>query len=405
MESLLIGSSLAKPSFLPKINPAGSVGLCSSSSSSSSGVHLSTDEKLKDQLIVSKRKLWRYQNVRTNNNEKFVTQARKGSDNHLVNAILSQPFDESQCLSNTLLESLQGQIELFFRFSRLYAFIGTGLSIISISAMVAKSISDISPAFLIGMSQAFGAAFFMHIYMNGLNQLSDIEIDKVNKPYLPLVSGEYSINTGFAITLCSVLMSFLIVWIGGSWTLLCGLLSVFISGTVYSINVPFLRWKNSAFLAALCIFSMRVPPYIAFYLHMQTFVLQRPALISKPLILGSLFLSLFSVVVAFSKDIPDVEGDELHGVQSFAVQFGKKKAFWICIALLQIAYLIAISIGLTSSQDWSKLIMVAGHTILALIVWSHSKTIDLGSKASTSSFYQFIWKLLYVESFLIPLLR
>ncbi|KAJ0697822.1 putative homogentisate phytyltransferase [Helianthus annuus] len=47
--------------------------------------------------------------------------------------------------------------------------------------------------------QAIVAAFFMNIYIVGLNQLSDIEIDKVNKPYLPLASGEYSVKTGIII--------------------------------------------------------------------------------------------------------------------------------------------------------------------------------------------------------------
>ncbi|KAI3811653.1 hypothetical protein L1987_21380 [Smallanthus sonchifolius] len=37
--------------------------------------------------------------------------------------------------------------------------------------------------------QAIVAPFFMNIYIVGLNHLFDIEIDKVNKLYLPLVSG------------------------------------------------------------------------------------------------------------------------------------------------------------------------------------------------------------------------
>ncbi|KAL1333453.1 probable homogentisate phytyltransferase 1, chloroplastic isoform X4 [Arachis ipaensis] len=47
--------------------------------------------------------------------------------------------------------------------------------------------------------QAMVAALFMNIYIVGLNQLSDIEIDKINKPYLPLASGEYSVGTGVTI--------------------------------------------------------------------------------------------------------------------------------------------------------------------------------------------------------------
>ena len=39
-----------------------------------------------------------------------------------------------------------------------------------------------------------------NLYIVGINQLSDIEIDKVNKPYLPLASGELSVKTGILLT-------------------------------------------------------------------------------------------------------------------------------------------------------------------------------------------------------------
>ncbi|RWW04037.1 hypothetical protein GW17_00032757 [Ensete ventricosum] len=51
--------------------------------------------------------------------------------------------------------------------------------------------------------QAVIAAVFMNIYIVGLNQVYDIEIDKVNKPNLPLASGEYSLRTGVAVILTS----------------------------------------------------------------------------------------------------------------------------------------------------------------------------------------------------------
>ena len=43
---------------------------------------------------------------------------------------------------------------------------------------------------LIGLVQAVVPALLMNVSIVGLNQLYDVEIDKVNKPYLPLASGE-----------------------------------------------------------------------------------------------------------------------------------------------------------------------------------------------------------------------
>ncbi len=44
--------------------------------------------------------------------------------------------------------------------------------------------------------QALVPALLMNICIVGLNQLYDVEIDRVNKPYLPLASGELSERQG-----------------------------------------------------------------------------------------------------------------------------------------------------------------------------------------------------------------
>lgn len=44
--------------------------------------------------------------------------------------------------------------------------------------------------------QALVPALLMNICIVGLNQLYDVEIDRVNKPYLPLASGELSVQQG-----------------------------------------------------------------------------------------------------------------------------------------------------------------------------------------------------------------
>nr|XP_029146024.1 probable homogentisate phytyltransferase 2, chloroplastic isoform X5 [Arachis hypogaea] len=56
--------------------------------------------------------------------------------------------------------------------------------------------------------QAMVAALFMNIYIVGLNQLSDIEIDKINKPYLPLASEICSAEIGGISSQTSEFMAF-----------------------------------------------------------------------------------------------------------------------------------------------------------------------------------------------------
>ncbi|XP_078443864.1 homogentisate phytyltransferase 1 [Wolffia australiana] len=297
-------------------------------------------------------------------------------------------------------------LDAFYRFSRPHTVIGTVLSIISVSLLAIESISDISPLFFFGLLEAVIPALFMNIYIVGLNQISDIQIDKINKPNLPLASGEYSVGVATTIISVFAFMSFLTGWLVGSWPLFWALFISFILGTAYSIDLPFFRWKRFAVVAAMCILAVRaVIVQLAFFLHMQTFVFSRPVLFSRPLIFATSFMSFFSVVIALFKDIPDLEGDRVFGIRSFTVRLGQEKVFWICVYLLQMAYGAAILTGLFSSYSWSRLVTIFGHVVLGSILWVRAKSLDLKSKAAITSFYMFIWKLFYAEYLLIPLVR
>nr|ALR81009.1 homogentisate phytyltransferase [Clitoria ternatea] len=327
---------------------------------------------------------------------------------YVVKAASGQSFEsEPQAFDQkSILDSVKNSLDAFYRFSRPHTVIGTALSIISVSLLALEKLSDISPMFFTGVLEAVVAALFMNIYIVGLNQLSDVEIDKINKPYLPLASGEYSFGTGVTIVASFSVLSFWLCWIVGSWPLFWALFVSFVLGTAYSINVPLLRWKRFAVLAAMCILAVRaVIVQLAFFLHMQTHVYKRPAVFSRPLIFATAFMSFFSVVIALFKDIPDIEGDKIFGIQSFSVRLGQKRVFWICVSLLEIAYGVALMVGAASPCLWSKAITGAGHAVLASLLWYQAKSVDLNTKASITSFYMFIWKLFYAEYLLLPYVR
>lgn len=326
---------------------------------------------------------------------------------HVVNAASGQPLEsEPDAYRHKNPWTVQDALNAFYRFSRPHTIIGTALSIISVSLLAVEKLSDFSPLFFTGVLEAIVAALLMNIYIVGLNQLSDIEIDKVNKPYLPLASGEYSVATGVMIVSSFAILSFCLGWIVGSWPLFWALFISFVLGTAYSINLPLLRWKRFALVAAMCILAVRaVIVQIAFFLHIQTHVYRRHAVFSRPVIFATAFMSFFSVVIALFKDIPDIDGDKLFGIRSFTVRLGQERVFWICIWLLELAYCVAVLVGAVSSCLWSKYITVLGHAILASILWNRAKSLDLKSKAAVTSFYMFIWKLFYAEYLLIPLVR
>ncbi|KAF6142324.1 hypothetical protein GIB67_023349 [Kingdonia uniflora] len=340
------------------------------------------------------------------NNKDKLSNYQRPCETVLVNATSEHSFESEPESSKSIWKSISTAIDVFYRFSRPHTVIGTALSIISVSLLAVERLSDISPLFFTGLLKAIVSALFMNIYIVGLNQLSDIEIDKVNKPYLPLASGEYSVGTGTIIVASFGLMSFWLGWIVGSWPLFWALFISFMLGTAYSVNLPLFRWKRFALVAAMCILAVRaVIVQLAFFLHMQMFVYRRPAFFTRPVLFATAFMSFFSIVIALFKDIPDINGDKIFGIHSFSVRLGQERVFWICIYLLEMAYGIAVLVGTASSCLWSKIITVLGHIILASILWKRAKSIDLKSQTAITSFYMFIWKLFYAEYLLIPLVR
>ncbi|KAH8505184.1 hypothetical protein H0E87_012437, partial [Populus deltoides] len=271
----------------------------------------------------------------------------------LVHAASGQPPESGP---ESTSKSVRSTLDAFYRFSRPHTVTGTALSILSVSLPAIEKLPDISPLFFTGVLEAVAAALMMNIYIVGLNQLTDIETDKVNKPYLPVASGEYSVSTGVMIV------------------------------TSFSIMLPLLIWKRFAFIAAMCILAVRAVIFqLAFYLHMQTHVYGRSPFFSKPLIFSTSFMSFFSVVIALFKvngiylfefnfsnrggvkaenllvsfvfctrfadkcvavnklyvqDIPDIEGDKIFGIQSFTVRLGQKWVFWTCIHYLKLLMLL-----------------------------------------------------------------
>ncbi|KAK3003533.1 hypothetical protein RJ639_018620, partial [Escallonia herrerae] len=288
---------------------------------------------------------------------------------------------------------LRKQLNAFYRFSRPHTVIGTVIGITSVSLLPLESVADLSPTFFVGLLKALIPSILMNIYVVGLNQVFDVEIDKVNKPNLPLASGEFSMGLGMTIVSTFVLMSFAMGIRFQSPPLFSALAISFVLGSVYSIELPFLRWKRNAFLAATCILIVRaIVVQVAFFLHIQRNVLGRPMVFTRSLVFAVAFMCLFSTVIALFKDIPDVDGDRDFGIRSFSVSLGQEKVFWLCISMLLMAYGAAVVIGASSSFLPSKLITVLGHCSLATFLWLQARSVNLTSKASITSFYMLIWK-------------
>jgi homogentisate phytyltransferase/homogentisate geranylgeranyltransferase len=334
-------------------------------------------------------------------------------------------------------------LDVLYRFSRPHTMIGTFLSVMSVSAMALPPTMLFPPpaAATSAVAVALAAALCANVAIVGLNQLYDVEIDRVNKPYLPLASGELTIAQGWGIVSATAVASLVLAVAAASPPLLATVAGSLLLGLVYSTELPFMRWKRSPVLAAACILAVRaIAVQLGFFLHAKramvaggvattaaaTATAATTATTIAPLAFAVSFMALFSVVIALFKDLPDVRGDRANGIATFSVRFGTPRVFGCCVAILAAAYAGGVVYGLdmarraflaassaaagdsTSSVALMALpgsLVAAGHALLGGWLVARSKKVDTSSPASLTAHYMWVWKLFYAEYLLLPLLR
>ena len=207
-----------------------------------------------------------------------------------------------------------------WQFSRPHTIIGSALCIPALTAFAAPTAASLLSAPLwLGALYALVPALLMNLYIVGLNQLFDVEIDKVNKPTLPLASGELSMRSGTKIVGASLVAALLIGFthpVYSTFALRATLVGSALLGTAYSL--PPLRLKRFPALAATCIMGVRGGLVNwGFFTHARTLLLASPSAMASSAgswaVLRGLapvaFFTLFGTVIALVKDVPDVEGD------------------------------------------------------------------------------------------------
>lgn len=139
-------------------------------------------------------------------------------------------------------------LKALWDFTRPHTIIGSCVSILSLFMFAVPSRLWTSRQFLTALLGATVPSLLMNLYITGLNQVTDVGIDKINKPYLPLASGSMSERTGIQVVLGSLALS---LWNINkmAWPLQYTLVGSALLGTLYSLS-PF-RLKRFPLLAAL----------------------------------------------------------------------------------------------------------------------------------------------------------
>jgi homogentisate phytyltransferase / homogentisate geranylgeranyltransferase len=222
-------------------------------------------------------------------------------------------------------------IKVIWDFSRPHTVIGSTISIVTLFMFAVPPSVWGTMHFMKALLNALVPSVLMNLYITGLNQISDIEIDKVNKPYLPIASGELSKSSAIVIVLAA-LAGAAALTIKAPWPLFSTVWGSFVLGTLYSL--PPFRLKRFPILAAFCILIVRGSLVnFGFFAQAKATVLGSTA---GPLstamrfpesLLVTVFFAVFGLVIAIMKDVPDVQGDKLFEIPSFSVKKGAALMF------------------------------------------------------------------------------
>jgi homogentisate phytyltransferase / homogentisate geranylgeranyltransferase len=290
-----------------------------------------------------------------------------------------------------------------WRFSRPHTLVGTTVSILGIYAIAAAEL----PAIALGdglhdlaLTLLAGAA--VNVYIVGLNQCEDVELDRINKPYLPIPAGDLSLGRARLIVTVSGALALALAVTQG-WVEIAAVLAAMAIGTAYSTSP--LHLKRRPALAAASITIVRaVVLNIGVYEHFAASLGGRGELsgLPGPIVALTLFVLPFSFAIAVLKDVSDVRGDRQFSIATFTVRLGPRRAFAMGLGALVVAYVgmaVLGAIALPEVQPW----VLAGSQIVALVVLCRGAlATDPCDPERFPRFYGLVWALFILQYVLVP---
>jgi homogentisate phytyltransferase/homogentisate geranylgeranyltransferase len=291
----------------------------------------------------------------------------------------------------------------FWKFSRPHTIVGTTLSVLGLFCLAVATHHlpgglGFSLSSLVSVLLALMACLCGNVYIVGLNQLEDVDIDRVNKPHLPLASGEFSRLQAQVIVSLTGVLAIALALSQGPYLLLTVGLSLFI-GTAYSL--PPIRLKRFPFWASCCIFTVRgAVVNLGVFTHFSESIWHSTQIPAAVWTL-TLFILGFTFAIALFKDIPDIEGDRRYNISTFTLRLGQRAVFNLSRWVLTACYSGMIVAGIILPSV-NSLWVILPHGLLLSWFWYQSLQVNLDDKRAIARFYQFIWKLFFLEYLIFP---
>ena len=160
---------------------------------------------------------------------------------------------------------------------------------------------------------------------NALNQIYDLEIDRINKPKRPLPSGRLSIARGLGLHAGSPMrVALVLAWLvapGGRHECFWIVVAATIATFIYSC--PPLRTKQRGIWANI---TIAIPRGVL--LKVAGWSCVKTIFGVEPWFIGAIF-GLFLLGASTTKDFADMEGDARGGCRTLPILYGVRRAAWM----------------------------------------------------------------------------
>ena len=284
-----------------------------------------------------------------------------------------------------------GALAVLWRFSRPHTLIGT---FVSATGLYLIAVHELSGS---GIDQLFWvivAGTGVNVAIVGVNQITDIEIDRINKPHLPIAAGDLSVEAAWWIVAVAAVVPIALCLTQGVLET-TAVVTALVVGCAYSL--PPVRLKRYPFAAALCIAGVRATVVnLGMYGHFSL-VFGGTLTIAPSVWALTAFVLPFSFAIAVLKDVPDIRGDRQYRIATFTVRLGPQRAARLGIGALVLAYAGVIVLGPLLVDDAQPFALAGGNAAaLALLLW-WARRADPADPAAFTAFYMRVWGLFFVE--------
>ncbi len=220
----------------------------------------------------------------------------------------------------------RGRLSAFVHLARPFTLVAPGLGFLSgaATALGARTPEPWSGGLLVAPLVGSVMAAVLNAGNNALNQIYDLDIDRINKPHRPLPSGRLSVRRA---------------WI---FTAVTYVLALVLAGLVQP------HGRHECFvlvaIAVVCTLIYSVPPFRTKRLGIWanvTIAIPRGVLLKvagwssvktiagiEPWYIGAIF-GLFLLGATTTKDFADMEGDRRGGCRTLPIRYGVRRAAWL----------------------------------------------------------------------------